>query len=238
MYCDIHLPSPCNRWGHASTASTMPFPFSLPTTSHLTFQTHLTSPTHPSLPATVSTTRNSLRSALKTHKRLPSAQQTTDLPHLLTILNEYIPYLLTLDAGLSGKPVSGEDVAITLLKEVEVEWRPTLLSNPLPSRDAPRIKGKGLDYEIHNVLQTLSSVHNLLARSSLIKLYTPSSPTNLTSTPEARTSSIQTATKHLLTAHAIHTHLLHRTHSSADGPPTFPKKRWTSTPRRNHASLS
>ncbi len=202
----------------------MPFPFTLPTTSHLTFQTHLTSPTHPSLPATVTAARNSLRSALKTHKRITSAQQTANLPQVLTILNQYLPPLLALDAGLSGKPVSGEDVDITLLKEIEVEWRPTLLSSPLPGRGPPRIQGRGLDYEVHYALQTVAVVHNLLARSSLLKLYTASSPSNPTSTPEARTSSIQAATKHLLSAHAIHTHLLHLTHNSADDSPTFPKQ--------------
>ncbi len=202
----------------------MPYPFALPTTSHLTFQTHLTSPTHPSLPATVTTARNSLRAALKAHKRLPSAQQSANLSHILTILNEYTPYLLTLDAGLGGKPVSGEDVDITLLKEVEVEWRPTLLSSPLPGHEPPRIKGKGLDYEIYNTLCTLSAVHNLLARTSLIRLYMPSPPTNTASTPEARTASIQNATKNFLTAYSIHTHLLDLTHSSTDGPPIFPKE--------------
>ncbi len=202
----------------------MPYPFALPTTSHLTFQTQLTSSTHPSLPATVTSARNNLRAALKTHKRLPSAQQSANLPHILTILSEYTPYLLTLDAGLSGKPVSGEDIDITLLKEVEVEWRPTLLSSPLPGREPPRVKGKCLDYEIYNVLHTLSVVHALLARSSLLKLYMPSSPTSITSTPEARTSLIQDATKHLLTTHSIHVHLMHLMHTSADGPPSFPKE--------------
>ncbi|ERF70259.1 hypothetical protein EPUS_00447 [Endocarpon pusillum Z07020] len=202
----------------------MPYPFALPTTSHLTFQTHLTSLTHPSLPATVTTARNSLRAALKTHKRLLSASQSANLPHILTILSEYTPYLLALDAGLSGKPVSGEDIDITLLKEVEVEWRPTLLASPLPGCEPPRVKGKGLDYEIYNTLHTLSAVHALLARSSLLRLYVPSSPTHTALTPEARTASIQNATKHLLTAHSIHTHLLHLTHTSADGPPSFPKE--------------
>lgn len=206
-------------------ADRMPFPFALPTTSHLTFQNHLTSPTHPSLPATVTIARNTLRSALKAHKRLNSAQQAADLHHLLNVLDEYVPYLLVLDAGLSGRPVSGEDVDITLLKEVEVEWRQTLVSTAsLPGRDPARITGKGLDYEIHNVLHTLSSVYNLLARSSLIKLYTLSPPSNLMSQPETRTSLIQSATKHLLSAHAIHTHLLYLTHNSPDGPPSFPKE--------------
>ena len=201
----------------------MPFPFALPTTSHLIFQTHLASPTHPSFPAIVTTTRNTLRSALKIHKRLTLAQQAANLPQLRAALDEYVPYLLTLDAGLMGKTVSGEEIDITLLKEVQVEWRPTLVSSPLPGRDPPRVKGRGLDYELYNVLQTLSTVHNLLARSSLIKLYMPSSPSNPTSTPEARTAIVQSATKHLLSAHSIHAHILHLTHNSADGPPTFPR---------------
>lgn len=203
----------------------MPFPFTLPTTSHLTFQSHLTSPTHPSLPVTTTTIRNALRSAFKSHKRLSSSQQITNLSQLLTILDEYIPYLLTLDAGLSGKSVSGEAVNIDLLKEVEVEWRPTLLSStPLPGRDPRRIKGRGLDYEIHYVLHALSTVHHLLARSSHLKLHIPSSASSTAPTPEERTSFLQNATKHLLTAHAIQTHLLHLTHNFSDGPSAFPKE--------------
>lgn len=201
----------------------MPFHFVLPTTSHLTFQTHLTSPTHPSLPVTVTAIRTNLRSALKTQKRLTSTQQTANLSHLLTILNEYIPYVLTLDAGLGDKPVSGEDVAITLFKELEVEWRPTLLSSPFPGREPPRLNGKGLDYEIHNVLHTLATVHSLLARSFLLKVYLPASTSNDAPARDVRTSSIQSATKHFLSAYAIHMHLLHLSHDSTDGPPTFPK---------------
>lgn len=90
--------------GSVNTAMVYPFP--LPTTSHLSYQTFLTSSTHPSLPQAATTARHALRLALKTHKRLPrGAQQDAHLPALLAALNEYLPYAFTISYGLSGKPI-------------------------------------------------------------------------------------------------------------------------------------
>ena len=204
----------------------MPFPFSLPTTSHLTLQTRLISSTHPSLPANATSTRNFVRSGLKAHKQLPQAQQSGNLNTLLNVLNEYIPYLLTLDAGLSGRPVSGESIDVTLLKEIEVEWRPTLSSSAsLLGRDSARVLGKGLDFEIYSVLQALATVHSLLGRVSVLKLYAPSSSASDSysiSSSQPRTLALQTASKHFVTAHSIHNHLLHLTNNSTDGTTAFP----------------
>lgn len=196
----------------------MPFPFILPTTSHLTFQSHLTSSTHPSLPSTTTSHRSVLRSALKTHKRLPPSAQSTNLPTILSALQSYIPYLLALDAALSSRPVSNEDIDVTLTQELSVEWRPTLSSSTiLPGQTPTRIKGHGLDYEIHSVLHTLATTHTLLARQALLGLYAATTPSAAT-----RLSLIQTANKHLTTANSLHLYLIQRTHSSTDSPPTFP----------------
>jgi hypothetical protein len=190
----------------------MPFPFTFPTTSHLTFQTHLTSTTHPSLPSTATSHRILLRSALKSHKRLPASAQSTNLPTILSALQSYIPYLFALDSALSARPVAGEDIDVTLIQELTVEWRPTLSStSTVPGRDVPRVKGRGLDYEIYSVLHTFSTVSTLLARNALLGLYASTTPE-----PAQRLSILQSATKHLTTANSIHLYLVQRMHSSTD----------------------
>ena len=203
----------------------MPYSFVLPTTSHLPFQAFLISPTHPSLPLAISTTRSHLRSLLKAHKALSPSRQTADLPRILRAIEEYIPYLCTVDAGLSGKKVADECVEINLLQEFEVEWRSPLLGNSIRARNQARIKGRGFDYEVFSVLQTLARVHYLLARASLLQSYTnTTNPSASSPGPLFGTTVIQTSTKHLLTSHAIHGHLIHRTHHAGDSPPTFPQQ--------------
>jgi len=194
----------------------MPFPFVLPTTSHLTLQTHFTSSTHPSFPSAATSQRAILRSALKSHKRLSPPDQASNLPNIVASLNTYLKYLLSLDTALSGKSIAGEDVDIALTKEVEVEWRPTLSNTAVPGREADRVLGRGLDYEIYFTLQTLSTTYNLLARQSLLALYSSTNPSS-----DQRLSSIQSASKSLKSAYSIHAHLLSTSHS-ADHPPSFP----------------
>jgi hypothetical protein len=142
----------------------MPFNFKLPTTAFVAFETFLTSDTHPSLPSTATATRGVLRNVLKSYKRLPDNSRSSHLNDVLVALNEYIPYLLAIDAGLAGQPVAGEDVNIILAKEVEVEWRPVLASS-IPGREAPRLKLKSLEYEVLYTLSTYASVIYLLARA-------------------------------------------------------------------------
>jgi hypothetical protein len=106
---------------------------------------------------------------------------------------------------------------VTLIQELTVEWRPTLSSSPgVPGRDISRIKGRGLDYELHSVLHTYATTCTLLARQTLLGLYA-STPPDATQ----RLSIIQSATKHLVTVNSIHLYLLQRTHASND-PPSFP----------------
>lgn len=190
----------------------MPFPFVLPTTSSLNLPVFLSSNTHHLLPLTAANHRGVLRNALKKHKRLPPPSQASNLSSVLSALNDYLSYLLALDAGLSGKLVSGEEIDIVLEKEIEVEWRPTL-SATLPGREPPRVKGSGLDYEIAFVLSTLAYAHTLVSRTHLHILYAPTTPI-----PEQRTAAITTATKSLLQAQSIHTHLLNRSGHSPTSP--------------------
>ncbi|TPR03068.1 hypothetical protein CAN33_0013095 [Aspergillus niger] len=171
--------------------------------------TFLTSSTHPSLPQAATTARHALRQALKAHKRLPRGpQQDAHLQTLLTTITSYLPYLLALSNGLSSKPGDTsptEEIEITLRTEIISAWRPTL-TNPtttLSLKQRPtttRIQGQGLDFEIAFVLSTLSYVLNSLARIGVTRtLYASATPT-----PEQRTAAIQTATKHLLQASAVH----------------------------------
>lgn len=182
----------------------MPYTFQLPTTSALAYTNFLTSTTHPSLPFTASTHRDVVRSILKKHKRLSIQSKASNLNTLFSALEGYAPYLFALDAGLSGKPVSDEEIEITLVKEIEVEWR-TSLAGTLPGREAPRVLGKGLDYETLFVLTTLAHVSMLLAQSQLRMLYGSSTPTT-----EQRTTIISMASKNLLKANSIYTHLASR----------------------------
>lgn len=179
----------------------MPFAFSLPTTASLSFSDYSSSNTHPSLPLTATTYRSVLRNLLKKHKRLPPQTKASNLSTVLSAVSNYVPYLLTLDAALSGKSTSGEEVDLELRSEIEIEWRTTLTAS-MPGREAPRVKGKGLDYEILFALHTLACIYTLQARAQLLTLYAATTPTI-----ERRVAIIQTATKHLLQANSLHTYL-------------------------------
>ena len=182
----------------------MPYPFSLPTTSALSYSSFLQSHSHPSLILTATVQRSVLRDALKKHKRLPLLSQASNLNTVLAALQEYIPYLLALDAGLSNRPVSDEEIDIILVKDVEVEWRPSLAASS-PGREAARVKGRGLDYEVCFVLTTLAYTYTLLARSQLHTLYAHTTPSS-----DQRVVAITTATKYLLQANSVHEYLFTR----------------------------
>lgn len=179
----------------------MPYTFQLSTTSALAYTNFLTSTSHPSLPFTTSIHRDVVRNVLKKYKRLPNRSKESNLSTVLSALEQYAPYLFALDAGLSGKAVSDEEIEVTLVKEIEAEWR-TSLACTFPGRDPPRVLGRGLDYETLFILNTLAQVLALLAQSRLRMLYDSNTPTT-----EQRTTIISTATKHLLKANSIHTHL-------------------------------
>ena len=187
----------------------MPFTFLIPTTSNVSFPAFFHSSTHPSLPLAATTHRAVLRNVLKKHKRLPVQSQSSNLLNVLSALEDYIPYLFALDAGLGGKQVNDEEIDITLLKEIDLEWRTSLVAK-IPGREAPRLKGKGLDYEICFVLSTLAYGSTLLAQSQLRELHA-----SVTSTAEQRTGIIAKATKYLLQANSIHAYLVTRAEETA-----------------------
>lgn len=188
----------------------MVYPFIFPTTSHLSFQTFISSSTHPSLPQSASTARHALRLALKTHKRLPRGrQQDAHLSTLLTTLTEYLPYLITISHGLSGKPLetsagASEEIEITLRSEIETEWRPTISSSSSISfksrQSTSRVRGRGIDFELAFVLTTLGYTLSHLARSAFLPTFYAST----TPTADQRTTAVQTACKYLLQASAVH----------------------------------
>lgn len=189
----------------------MPFPFELPTTSSITFADFYSSSTHPSLPLAATTCRGVLRDVLKKHKRLPPPSQTSDLPAVATALNEYIPYLSALDAGLSARrtlPATDEAIDVALLRDLAVEWRATLTAPPLPGRESPRVKLHGLEFELGFALATLAYVHSLQARAALHALhnYATAAPPS----PEQRTAAIAAAMRSFLEANAIHSYLVQR----------------------------
>lgn len=182
----------------------MPYPVVLPTTSSISFSDYFSSGTHPSLPLSATTARGVLRDALKKYKRIPPSSQPSNLPSVLSALNEYIPYLFALDAGLSGSSCAGEEVDIVLVKELEVEWRATLTAST-PGREPARIRLKSLESELFFTLSTLAYVHSLQARAQLHTLYNATLPS-----PEQRTAAIGAAMKSFLDANSIHTYLSNR----------------------------
>ncbi|KAF2675354.1 pH-response regulator protein palC [Microthyrium microscopicum] len=195
----------------------MPFPFVLPTTSHIDFSHFFSSNTHPSLPIAASNARTPLRDALKSYKRIASTAQSGQLGSISAALETYIPYLFALETGLSGGSVDGEEIDVVLLREPEVEWRPTLTSAPL-GREPSRAKLSSLDSEIFFVLQVMAYVQTLLARDALRAIYrNDGAPPE----PEARAQTISKAMKHLLDASSIHKYLFHKAstcQSTPNGP--------------------
>jgi len=188
----------------------MPFHFVLPTTSSVDFSHFFGSATHPSLPIAATVARSLLRDVLKRHKRLPAANQSSHLSTVLGALESYIPYLFALDAGLSGVSVKGEEIDVILLRELEVEWRPTLTSTPL-GREPPRVRLKSLDSEVFFVLQVLAYVQTLLARDALRPIYlSDAAPMS----QDARAATISKAMRHLLDASAIHKSLFNKATTS------------------------
>ena len=182
----------------------MPFPFTLPTTSNLSFSLFASSSTHPSLPQSAGTYRGVLRNVLKKHKRLAPPSKASNLTIVCSALIEYLPYLFALDAALCDRVVNEEDIELGLEREITVEWRSTLAAT-FAGRSAGRVKGKGLDYEISFTLHTLACVYTLQARAQLLGLYGTVTPTD-----EQRVGIITTATKQLLQVASIHNYLASR----------------------------
>lgn len=184
------------------TPTIMPFPFTLPTTSSISFSDFLTCDTHPSLPLEATTHRSVLRDALKKHKRLSPQSRASHLSTVLDAVTSYLPYLLALNIALSNRDVGDQYVKVELKRPLEVEWR-TTLSNTIPGREPPRLKVTGIHQEVAFVLSVLAYTYSLLARVQLRTLYDASATSE-----EQRTGAISTAMKHLLSAQSVHSYLL------------------------------
>ncbi|KAL4920785.1 hypothetical protein BDW62DRAFT_220712 [Aspergillus aurantiobrunneus] len=195
----------------------MVYPFDLPTTSHLSFQTVLSSRTHPSLPQAATTARHALRLTLHAHNRLPRGpQRDSHLTSVLSALNDYLPYLVALAQGLNGKPIDPttapfivhpEEIEVTQRADFEPEWLATLATSSLSLKSSRptsnRTRGPGIQFELAFTITTLGYVLSSLARSGVTRtLYASSTPS-----AEQRTAAVQTATKHLLQANTIHSFL-------------------------------
>ena len=178
----------------------MPFSFLLPTTSILNYTIHLRSDTHPSLIVSAATQRSILRSALKRHRRLSVKDQAQNLQSVTAALEEYIPYLLTINSGLSGKTVREEEIGIILEKEIEVEWRPSIAAS-----DSRRTKGRGLDFELSFALNVRAYVDAAQARAALQMFYTLP-----VSASDERKDAIKQATEHFIHGASIHQYLAER----------------------------
>ncbi|KAG0647974.1 pH-response regulator palC [Hyphodiscus hymeniophilus] len=194
----------------------MPFPLTLPTTSAFSFSQFFASDSHPSLPLTASTYRGVLRDTLKKHKRLSPSEKSSHLSAVLLSLDNYIPYLLAVDAGLGNQHVAGEELDVVLKSTPTLEWRPTLSNTSIPGRGAARMKIQSWEYEIYFVLSTMAYTYTLLSRVSLHPLYSSDVPSL---NAEQRTTAITTATKHLLSAASIHNYLSTRSDQVSSDPP-------------------
>ena len=179
----------------------MPFPFTLPTTSNLSYPTFTTSSTHPSLPLAASTQRTVLRNVLKRHRKLSIQAQPADLNTVLSAIREYLPYLTTLNTGLKQRCVYDEEVDVTLRTEILAQWQSTLAAS-IPGKSSSRAKAKGIDFEVCFAFTTLALVYYGQARAQLRSLYGSVSPT-----AEQRLGIITTAIKLFLDANSIHVYL-------------------------------
>ena len=178
----------------------MPYSFALPTTSILNLADYLKSDSHPSLILAAATQRSIVRSVLKNHKRLAPQLRTQNLASVLAAIDEYIPYLLALDSGLSGKPVNDEEIDVVLQKEIEVEWRSPLATSlgTVPAR----VSGRGLEYEMAFVLHTRACIAGLQARMTLQALELSGDDRK-----ETITKAAISAKDCLLYAESVHRHL-------------------------------
>jgi len=179
----------------------MPFPFTLPTTSMVSFSQHYTSPAYPSLPLSCTTHRGILRDSLKGHKRLSPSAQGANIKHIINVTTEYISYLQFLQEALK----SGDASPIPTIPEIETEWRPTLSSSTrFGITQSERRKGKGLEYEVFWAYSTLAYAHTIQARALLMEFLSPT-----TSFPDSAASPLlPQATNHILTSGQIFQYLL------------------------------
>lgn len=138
---------------------------------------------------------------MKQHKRLTSQAQEQNLSSILAVVDEYLPYLLALDAGLSSALIHDEEIEVDLQKELETEWRCPLASNVTSVGNA-RVKGRGLDFELAFVLHIKACISTLQARIALQTLLSSNGDRK-----EAISKAAIQAKDHFLNAESIHRYL-------------------------------
>lgn len=145
-----------------------------------------------------------VREILKKYKRLSPSSQSANLVLVINALNDYIPYLCALDAGLKRQNVHDVSVSVDMINmPLNIEWRPTLSASP-PGREQPRINIGTFEYEFAFCLSTLGMAYFLQARAILQPLFVTSLALP---EPDQRTRAIQMATQHLLEAASVYVYL-------------------------------
>jgi len=177
----------------------MPYPYPLPTTSPVSFAQQYTSPVYPSLPLLVTQHRGTFRNLLKAYKRLPPAQQSSQLPQLLTSIEAYLRYPLFLQSCLHSGDVLPNDASP---KPITTSWRATITSPAFPGAQPRRADRTGLEYEISFTLSTLAYTHTLIARSQLHDALLPETQ------DDRKQQLLNTSIQHLLASSAIFTYSL------------------------------
>ncbi|KAG0131275.1 hypothetical protein HOY82DRAFT_485279 [Tuber indicum] len=187
----------------------MPFPYTLPTTSTISYPTYFESPLYPTLPLATSSHRGSLRNALKAHKRLPAASQASNIPFIIKLLESYLAHLLSLYDTLTAGDAFPREGAPRLT----TSWRTVLSARRVAAKEPPRVARPGLSYEIFWSISTLGYAYTLLARSQLQGILAPPS-SNTTSgsatDATAAANSFNQAAANLFTSASIFQHLLTR----------------------------
>lgn len=117
------------------------------------------------------------------------------------------------DTAFAGIPRSGEEIEITPHAEIESAWKPSLsagsninIGNVGSSEGKSvrarggRVSGKGIDFEVAFTLTTLGYVLSGIARNGVTaSIYSSKTPSS-----EQRAAAVQSATRHLLQASAVH----------------------------------
>lgn len=161
--------------------------------------------------------RGVAKDMLRKHKRLDASAQVGNLSTVRSALNDYLPYLMAVDAGLQDKTLpSGDIIRLGLKAPVSIKWRPTLSGDLIPGRERSRVKINSLEQELIFMFSALGFTYVQEARASLQPLYATS--TEFIGAQE-RTTVISTATKHLLQAASIFKYLGSRNEQASANPP-------------------
>ncbi|KAI9487066.1 MAG: BRO1 domain-containing protein [Benjaminiella poitrasii] len=138
----------------------MSYPYSLPTTGLLSFVDYIEAPaSYSSYISDATAQRGRLRAVLKELKK--ETQSTRDYQTLINIIEEYLPYLVSIVNCLEAKE-------LRLKKSIETSWRSTLSDHIIHTgSNAPRIACIDIQYELIFVLMTYAYALSLQANNDL-----------------------------------------------------------------------